>query len=299
MERLEVNDFKNMIFETASVIESKKDYLNYINVFPVRDGDTGNNLCYTFNNAKNLKNHDSLKDFLIDLKTYLLSDARGNSGVIMSQFYKGFCDCLIKYKKVGPEEFAKAIKIGCNYAYKAVNNPVEGTMLTVFKGASIGAIKMVKKCENVIDVLLSSFETAQKYLKKTMNRLPVLKDCGVVDAGGLGVIYMMAAWLRAIGVVPKYDSSFDHMIVKEPVNNIKMEYCVNVLLKKCEHVKGLKEVLGSIGDSIELGEDNNLLRIHMHTNDFDNVKILCSSFGEIVKFEVDNMREQNESIRKD
>ena len=102
MKSLQVHDFKNMIYETINVIETKKEYLNYINVFPLRDGDTGNNLLSTFYQTKALAEHDSLSKFINDLKKYLLSNAKGNSGVIISQFYKGFCNELIKHKQIFP-----------------------------------------------------------------------------------------------------------------------------------------------------------------------------------------------------
>ncbi len=299
MEKLEIKDFKNMIYETVNVMELKKEYLNYINVFPVRDGDTGNNLLSTFYTTKALIEHDSLKKFMSDLKKYLLSNARGNSGVIISQFYKGFCNYLIKCKYSGPKEFAKAIQLGYEQAYASVNNPVEGTMLTVLRGASIGAIQVVEKGESIIDVLMNSFNTAQKALKETINKLPILKDCGVVDAGGLGVLYMLGAWLRAFGIVPKYDPSLNNMIVKEPNTRLSKDYCVNILLKNCEYVTGVKRVLKDLGDSINLGEEEDLLRIHLHTSDPEGVKSVCSAFGEVIQFEVDDMSEQNEKFRKD
>ncbi|VVB74250.1 DAK2 domain protein [Candidatus Tiddalikarchaeum anstoanum] len=299
MKVLEVNHFKNMINETVKVIEDKKDYLNYINVYPVRDGDTGNNLLSTFKNTRLLNEKANVKDFLIDLKKLVLTGARGNSGVIISQFYKGFCNHLIGSKNIGTFEFAKAIENGYYQAYNSVSKPAEGTMLSVLKGASIGAIKVLKKSESVIDVLESSFKSAQKYLKKTVKQIPILNKSGVVDAGGLGVVYMLGAWMRAIGVLPKYDPSINNLILKEPLSSgIKNKYCISVLIKDCKHEKELKDLLNSLGDSLDIGGDINAVKVHIHANDYENVKAVCSAFGELSSFEYDNMMEQNEKIRE-
>jgi len=296
MESLSTKDFKRMIMESTSIISAKKEYLNYINVFPVRDSDTGNNLLNTLSNVNSLDDNVSLKKFLKDLKEVLLKGARGNSGVILSQFYKGMCDYLMTCKHVGVEEFARSIDNGYETAYKSINKPVDGSMLSVLKGASIGALSVLEKTENIIDVLLSSFSSAQKYLKDTINKLPVLRDSGVVDTGGLGVVYMLGAWLRSLGVVPDYDKSFEGLKVKE-LENLRVEndeYCVNVLMSDVEHLEELKKLLSSAGNSVEIGGDNDLLRIHLHTNDYEFAENLCSGFGKIVSFEKDNMRLQYE-----
>lgn len=287
-----------MVFESVNVIESKKDYLNYINVFPVRDADTGNNLYNTLNNAKKIRSVKSLKKFMHELKSVIILSARGNSGVIISQFYKGFCDYLMNYKKIGANEFANAIKEGYAQAYASINKPVEGTMLTVLKGAASGALKVLEKTDSVIDVLLNSFDSAQEYLKKTVNQLPVLKEAGVVDAGGLGVVYILGAWLRSVGVVPEYDKSLDNLILKKQINRrISEKYCVNLLIKNCEHKKELTKLLRNFCTSIQTGEERDLLRLHLHTNESERVKSSCSAFGEVLEFKKEDMRIQYETAK--
>ncbi len=297
MEILTTTTFKKMIFETKNIMNNKKDYLNYVNVFPVRDGDTGDNLLKTFNNSR-ISGKKSLKEFMHELKESLLLSARGNSGVIISQFYKGFCDYLIKQKYVGCNEFAEAINNGCEYAYNAVNNPVEGTMLTVLKGASQGAFKVLDKTESIIDVMIGSFDSAQEYLKKTMNMLPVLKKSGVVDAGGLGVVYMLGAWLRALGIIPEYDPSIENMIVKEQKMTIEKKHCINILLENCsEYEEDVRNVLEKEGDSIQIITSRKYLRIHIHSDNCEKIKNICSAFGKLKEYKTTNMRKQYEKIR--
>lgn len=296
MQVLTINHFKKMINETKNIIETKMDYLNYINVFPVKDSDTGKNLLSTFKFTKeDLNKEQDLKSFLNNLKIILLKGARGNSGVIISQFYKGLCNHLIQYNKIGAVEFAQAIDKGCNAAYTSIKDPVDGTMLTVLKGASNGALKVIKKTDSIKEVLSSSFESAQKHLKETMNKLPVLKEAGVVDAGGLGVVYMLGAWLKGVGIAPKYDSFFEDMKLKKLKNsNVDKTYCVNVLLKNCTHEEELNQILLEAGNCVKTISEDDYLRVHLHTNNSEIVQELCSNFGKVVNIEIDNMEEQYE-----
>jgi hypothetical protein len=292
MESLEINSLKNMIYETAYVLERKKSYLNYINVFPVKDGDTGSNLIATFNFIKKLAAKKSIKEYLREFNKLMLESAKGNSGVIMSQFYKGFCDYLAEYDNIGVYEFAKGINAGYETALNSINELVEGTMLTVLKGASLGALEVLGHSNSIIDVIKNSFAFAQEQLRQSIDRLPILKKSGVVDAGGLGVVYMLGAWLRAAGIAPKYDSNIEKMKLKNAKQKNKHKYCVNFMMIDCSNLKEMIGLLKNLGKSIEAGSNDNVSRIHLHTNDYESVKELCGAFGIIKKFRHEEMKNQ-------
>ncbi len=295
MTNLNLNLFKSMMIEAVNTLNEKKDYLNYINVFPVRDGDTGNNLFNTLKNSV-LIARKSLRSFLKDFKNQLLLNARGNSGVIISQFFKGFSDCLIKVNEVGVREFAEAIEEGFKSAYQSVSKPVEGTMLTVLKGASIGAKTALNKAHSIKDVLLNSFNKAKEYLKQTVNQLPILENSGVVDSGGLGIIYLLNAWLKALGVKLLIDKELEQLKVINLNKGVNKSYCVNVLISDCTQENALKELLNKLGDSLIIAKEDNLIRVHMHSDDYQSVKIICESLGKIKKFSFDDLKEEYERI---
>lgn len=279
---------------------NKKEEVDRLNVFPVPDGDTGSNMAYTLEfAAKEVeKASDNLNDILNNLSKGALLGARGNSGVILSQIFRGFSKQLMNIEKISTLDFAGALKSGSSTAYKAVMKPIEGTILTVARESADEALKISKDTSEFEKFLERVIDAAKKSLSKTPELLPVLKQAGVVDSGGMGYLYILTGMLEAIR--GKYiETSVSYSKETDLVQNsneIKFGYCTEILIKAKSFMgKHLKEMLLNYGDSLIVVADDDLIKVHIHTNNPGSVLEEGLKFGELIKIKIDNMKIQHQN----
>jgi len=315
---------KLMLLSAAQFLETNKEAVNSLNVFPVPDGDTGTNMSLTMlSAAREIKavSTDDLSQVVDALSRGSLKGARGNSGVILSQLFRGFARALKGEDKVNTVKYAEAMKAGVETAYKAVMKPVEGTILTV---ARVTAEEAKKLSAGISDFGLffdKLIDVAKDTLDKTPDMLPVLKQAGVVDSGGMGYIYILMGQSRALDDDFDLDAPLEQLdiilsngktggSVKASVpgpagvadESIEFGYCTEFFIKnlhpyvKEEDIEKLKEKLERLGDSIVVVGDENLIKVHFHTNAPGKGLQLGLRFGELTSIKIDNMREQHHHI---
>jgi len=311
---IDARTFKKMFLAGAKNLESNKERINLLNVFPVPDGDTGSNMTLTImsaaNDVYNLSN-PTLESLSKTISSGSLRGARGNSGVILSQLFRGFTREISACEEIDSETFAKALNRAVETAYKAVMKPKEGTILTVAKGAATKAMELYEKEENV-DVLFEKvIKHANEVLDMTPEMLPVLKQAGVVDSGGTGFVVVLQGWYDALVGNPiidfntKIDDSanavvnFDIGVTSTEDTEIKYGYCTEfiIMLEKPmtdDEVMEFKEYLLSIGDSLVCVNDDELCKIHVHSNDPGLAIQKALTFGQLTKMKIDNMREEHQ-----
>ena len=309
--------FRKMIIAGAGLLEQNKKYVDSLNVFPVPDGDTGTNMFLTMKSAVNevsqciTNNLDSLSKAF---SKGALKGARGNSGVITSQIFKGFCSETAKVNEITTKVFAKAMQEGANIAYKAVTKPKEGTILTVIRVMAENAVNVAKKCDDFEVFLKKVLETGEEILKQTPEMLPVLKKAGVVDAGGRGIIIIFTGFYKLIMGEEDFEFQFDDekkpQTVDDVIADIKalediaFAYCteymiINMKKKTTEaDIDKLREKLMQIGDSVICIGDLNLVKVHVHTNEPNKALEFALDLGELYNLKIENMREQNREIKK-
>ena len=309
--------FRKMIVAGAGLLEQNKKYVDSLNVFPVPDGDTGTNMYLTMKSAVNevskciTNNFDALSDAFAK---GALKGARGNSGVITSQIFKGFCSEVGKCTELTTKVFAKAMQEGANVAYKAVTKPKEGTILTVIRVMAENAVNVAKKCDDFEAFLKKVLETGEEILKQTPEMLPVLKKAGVVDAGGRGIIVIFTGFYKLIMGEEDFEFTFDDE--KKPqtvddviadINNlgdIQFGYCteymiINMKKKTTEaDIDKLREKLMELGDSVICIGDLNLVKVHVHSNEPNKALGYALELGEIYNIKIENMLEQNRELKK-
>ena len=309
--------FRKMIVAGAGLLEQNKKYVDSLNVFPVPDGDTGTNMFLTMKSAVNevskciTNNFDALSD---SFAKGALKGARGNSGVITSQIFKGFCSEVGKCTELTTKVFAKAMQEGANVAYKAVTKPKEGTILTVIRVMAENAVNVAKKCDDFEVFLKKVLETGEEILKQTPEMLPVLKKAGVVDAGGRGIIVIFTGFYKLIMGEEDFEFTFDDE--KKPqtvddviadINNlgdIQFGYCteymiINMKKKTTEaDIDKLREKLMELGDSVICIGDLNLVKVHVHSNEPNKALEYALELGEIYNIKIENMLEQNRELKK-
>lgn len=301
---------KQMLLSAAKFLEDNKDTVNALNVFPVPDGDTGTNMSLTMQSAAKeilaLKT-DKLGEVAKALSKGSLKGARGNSGVILSQLFRGFAEFLKDYEQVDTVQFAKALMGGSDKAYKAVMKPVEGTMLTVARVTAEKSVKIANETKDFTGFFSRILDVAKDTLDNTPNLLPVLKQAGVVDSGGMGVLYIMMGAANALDEDFDLDiSSFDAKDISLPSfsdtdssQSIEFGYCTEFFIKnlhpyiKDEDIEKLKQKLERLGDSIVVVGDMDLIKVHFHTNMPGKGLQLGLRFGELSNIKIDNMREQH------
>ncbi len=301
--------FAKMFLAGAKNLESKKEWINELNVFPVPDGDTGTNMKMTMDGGVNAIRSLKQKNIGLlvkDLARGMVFSARGNSGVILSQFFKGLALGLENFNEVTTEEFGLAMISGVNQAYKVVNNPTEGTILTVMREASQNAYDAHKTTfEEYFEVYLTE---ASHSLAHTPELLPVLKKAGVVDSGGAGFIQIISGMALAIdGHILDTIEIVDH--VSPTVNpngfnadsELEFGYCTEFILqlqnKKVDiknfDLKVITDFLEEIGNSIVAFVDDDIVKVHVHTFTPGKVIDYCQQFGEYVTFKMENMSVQH------
>lgn len=304
--------FKQMIINGAVNLENNADRIDQLNVFPVPDGDTGTNMKLTFNSgAKEIANLDSnsVSEIAKKLSRGLLIGARGNSGVILSQLFRGFAMGVEGYDIIDTVIFAKALKRGVETAYKAVMKPVEGTILTVSRESAEEA-NLIAKPELSFEELMSRLvQEAKRSLSRTPNLLPVLKEVGVVDSGGAGLVVLYEGFEKAIlGEKLTLDVSKQRTTESAQAafktEEILYTYCTEFILqldKEKTRVnpfteQRLSNYLLSIGDSLVVVQDDDIVKVHVHTNEPGNALNFAQKYGEFIKLKIENMKEQHSTI---
>lgn len=300
--------FVKMVKQGTGLLESNKDVVDALNVFPVPDGDTGTNMSLTMGAASAEllgKKYDSIGDAAKTFSRGLLMGARGNSGVILSQIFRGFSKGCEKKDKLDVIEFANALKNATDTAYKAVMKPVEGTILTVIREVSEKGMELIEENETIgfNEFFEKILYHGQETLDKTPEFLEVLKQAGVVDAGGKGLMLILTGFYNALlGVEDGLDiESFHRKSVVETgvenVEEIKFGYCTEFILRTDkEDVGDLKNEIFKLGDSMVFVQDEDLVKIHVHTNNPGKALESALLYGDLVKIKIDNMREQHSTI---
>lgn len=300
---------QKMFLAGAANLEAKKEFINELNVFPVPDGDTGTNMTLTILSAakevKALENPDMVV-IAKAISSGSLRGARGNSGVILSQLLRGFTKEIREHKEIDTITLAKACERATATAYKAVMKPKEGTILTVAKGASQKAAELAETTEDLDTFISEVINYAQEVLEKTPEMLPVLKEAGVVDSGGQGLLEVMRGAYDAFqGKEIDYsaiEASAGTKMVKpseQAETEIKFGYCTEfiIMLEKEFTAKDeteFKAYLESIGDSIVCVADDDIVKIHVHTNDPGLAIQRALTYGQLSRMKIDNMREEHQ-----
>ncbi len=306
--------FKEMVINAANYLEQNKQMLNDLNVFPVPDGDTGTNMMMTLHSAAkevNACNSDKVGELCKALSKGALKGARGNSGVILSQLFRGFEKGIsVDTESLTAKDLANAIQAGVNCAYSAVMKPKEGTILTVAKAMADESKRQMAKGANMLHLIDSIIEAGQEMLKKTPDMLPVLKEAGVVDAGGAGLIVIYKGFKMAIDgeeVTSELDFSLPKKLPASAMQDIstadiKFGYCTEFFITHLsEHVTEetidkLRDKLLALGDSLVVVGDTELVKIHVHTNDPGKALQLGLRLGQHSKIKIENMREQHSEL---
>ena len=303
-----------MFLAGAKNLEAKKEWINELNVFPVPDGDTGTNMSMTIMSAarevNNLTN-PTMKELAKAISSGSLRGARGNSGVILSQLFRGFCKVIADYDEINVHILSEAFQRAVETAYKAVMKPKEGTILTVAKGAADKAAEMAGETEDLVVFCDEVIKHAQFVLEQTPEMLPVLKQAGVVDSGGQGLVQvLLGAYDALLGKEIDYEiegtaSSSVVKISRETEEGIKFGYCTEFIivlnhpLSDAEE-KEYKAYLESIGDSIVVVADDEIVKTHVHTNDPGLAIQKALTHGSLSRIKIDNMREEHqEKLIKD
>lgn len=304
-----------MFLAGAKNLDSKKDWINELNVFPVPDGDTGTNMTMTIMSAaKEVSSltEPTMAELAKAISSGSLRGARGNSGVILSQLFRGFCKVIKEYDEIDVTILCEACQKAVETAYKAVMKPKEGTILTVAKGAAEKALELSDETEAVVTFVEEVIKQAEYVLDQTPEMLPVLKQAGVVDSGGQGLVQVLkGAYDALIGKEIDYTiegaptGAAPAKISAETEAEIKFGYCTEFIIvlnapmsDNEEHA--YKAFLESIGDSIVVVADDEIVKTHVHTNDPGLALQKALTFGSLSKIKIDNMREEHqEKLIKD
>jgi hypothetical protein len=318
---LEAKDFKSMIAAGRTRLDEHTDYVNSLNVFPVPDGDTGTNMNLSFTSgAKAAKESqsDQVGDIAQALAKGLLMGARGNSGVILSQLFRGFSKAVQGKETIDAKEFAAAFQGGVDTAYNAVMKPVEGTILTVARESAKAGERKAEESNDIIEVMETILKAAKKSLKKTPELLAVLKEVGVVDSGGQGLVYVYEGFLSSLtGEAPAEEEDeheLEEMVraehhrsgVHEHVHteDITYGYCTEIMVRIGEgetvdsefDYEEFRNYLDGLGDSLLVVADEEVIKVHVHTERPGEVMNYGQKFGSLMKIKVDNMREQHSAL---
>ena len=307
-ERIDAVLFRDMIVHAAASVEARKQSINELNVFPVPDGDTGTNMSMTLNAAAqelDRKPARTLGEAAELTASAMLRGARGNSGVITSLLFRGISRSLKDRPEAGAAEFAAAMNEGVSAAYKAVMKPTEGTILTVSRLASAAAVEAAKKEKDLEAVLMRAETAGEEALQNTQELNPVLKKAGVVDAGGVGYMEILRSFLRVLrgeAAEPRLSpaaagegeasSVFARFDTEE---DIRFPYCTEFIVAKenDKPVDLLRSFLGSIGDSAVVLDDEELIKVHVHSDRPGDVLTEALTYGSLQTVKVENMRLQH------
>ena len=306
---INVDILAKMFLAGAQNIEAKKDYINELNVFPVPDGDTGTNMSMTIMSAAKevtALNKPAMKEIAKAISSGSLRGARGNSGVILSQLLRGFTKAIKEEKEIDVLALAAACQRARDTAYKAVMKPKEGTILTVASGIATKAAEMAEETDDLEVFIPAVIEHAQDVLNQTPEMLPVLKEAGVVDSGGQGLLEVIKGAYDAFlgkeidySVIEPSTGVTVNKVNAEDTADIKFGYCTEfIILTEKEFTEDdereFKKFLSSIGDSIVCVADDDVVKIHVHTNDPGLAIQKALTYGQLSKMKIDNMREEHQ-----
>jgi DAK2 domain fusion protein YloV len=319
--RLTGTDFIRMVFTAARYLQDHVNHVNALNVFPVPDGDTGTNMNLTMTSgveelSKKQTNH--IGQAAETLSKGLLMGARGNSGVILSQLFRGFAKSVQPYEEINAQQFAAALQQGVDTAYKAVVKPVEGTILTVAKDAAKHAMQNARRAADVTALMEETYAAGKQSLARTPELLPVLKQVGVVDAGGQGLMFLYEGFLAALtddAVVPAHTFTGQSVAREEShapagrsaqshisAEEIEFGYCTEFMVK-LDQTKSMRfeetafrDALTKFGDSLLVVADDELVKVHIHAEFPGEVMNYAMKYGELIKIKIENMREQHGHI---
>lgn len=316
MKLLDGTKFAEMVQMGSHHLSQNADFVDSLNIFPVPDGDTGTNMNLSMmSGAKeteaNAQQH--IGKTAQSLAKGLLMGARGNSGVILSQLFRGFGKYLEKESEINAKQFAQAFQAGVDTAYKAVMKPVEGTILTVAREAAAKGVEVAEREQDIVKVMEAIVEEAKKSLERTPDLLPVLKEVGVVDSGGQGLVFIYEGFLaslkgEALPQKSKVDTleelvNAEHHRAQEFMNteDIKYGYCTEIMVrfesgKEPFDEAKFREDLSKLGDSLLVVSDNEIVKVHIHTETPGVVLNEGQKYGSLIKIKVDNMREQHSAI---
>ena len=313
MEKIDALTFKRMIENGAIHLGNHYTDIDALNVFPVPDGDTGTNMSLTFlAGAKEIENLDSnnIGEISKKLSKGLLMGARGNSGVILSQIFRGVAMALQGHEEADAVLWAQALENGAKVAYKAVMRPVEGTILTVIREAGDAVVKYAKEGMEIEDVFSYFVKEAEISLEKTPELLPVLKEVGVVDSGGAGLLLVFTGFMAALAgervdyVEIKSSSSAMDAVAEVEGGEEGYGYCTEFILRlepslvnKFKEDQLKKELARIPGESIVVVQDEDIVKVHVHTLKPGNALNIAQRFGEFVKLKIENMQEQADTIQ--
>lgn len=312
---INVEMLAGMFLAGAQNIEAKKEYINELNVFPVPDGDTGTNMSMTIMSAaKEVRAlvNPGMKELAKAISSGSLRGARGNSGVILSQLLRGFTKAIQEESEIDATGIAAACRRATETAYKAVMKPKEGTILTVAKGIADKAEELAFETDDLEEIFPKILEHAQDVLNQTPEMLPVLKEAGVVDSGGQGLLEVLrGAYDAFLGKEIDYTSIEPAAVTKRTAGNpaeeadIKFGYCTEfIIMTEKEFTdhdeREFKSYLESIGDSIVCVADDDVVKVHVHTNDPGLAIQKALTYGQLTRMKIDNMREEHhERLIKD
>ncbi|MBC6696227.1 DAK2 domain-containing protein [Terrisporobacter mayombei] len=301
------NKFRDMFVSGANNLQNNKDLVDKLNVFPVPDGDTGTNMSLTISYAiKELSkvNNDNITDIGKALSKGSLMGARGNSGVILSQIIRGIAKSIEGKDSLNVNDLALALKNGSDTAYKAVIKPIEGTILTVIRETGEYAVKTANENMDMIDFLELVVKQANESLEKTPELLKALKEAGVVDSGGKGLVLILEGMLSSLkgnnidsiagGVSSNVEVKVEQNISTE---DIKFQYCTEFILES-DKVDDLviREKFMKFGDSLAVVGDEGVIKVHVHTNDPGLALQEALSYGQLLTIKIENMKLQHENV---
>ncbi len=322
-EKITETEFRKMILTSSDRLNKNAEFINSLNVFPVPDGDTGTNMSLSFASGSKYVSESTsanVGDLAQALAKGLLMGARGNSGVILSQVFRGFAKSVANKKELTPQDLAQALQGGVETAYKAVMKPQEGTILTVARKSAEAAKKAAKNGGDIVAVMKDTYEAAEAALKTTPDLLPVLKEVGVVDSGGQGLTFVYQGFYDSLSGNVRDDEvhkpspvEMDEMVSAEHhksaqgklnTEDIKYGYCTEIMVrlgagrlveKKFDYDE-FRGYLAEIGDSLLVIADDEVVKVHVHTEHPGMVLSYGQKFGSLIKVKVDNMRLQHETI---
>lgn len=317
-------EFGKMINAASAALAANADKINKLNVFPVPDGDTGTNMSLSMASGAQYE-RDALDTNIGALAKAtskgLLMGARGNSGVILSQIFRGFANSMADKETLSARDLADALMAGAQIAYKSVMKPTEGTILTVIREAASKANKVANQTDDVVELMAAVEDAAQKALNSTPDLLPVLKEVGVVDSGGQGLVFVLQAFYQVLSgdfneedMKAPDNAELDQMVKElhagaqantnlDPAD-IKYGYCTEVMVQigkgtTYDHEFDYDEFykhLAQLGDSLLVINDDEIVKVHVHTENPGEVISWGTHFGSLVKVKVDNMRDQQQAV---
>ena len=314
-------EFGLMINAAAEILTENAEAINKLNVFPVPDGDTGTNMSLSMQSGAEYERNEtdtSVSSLAKATSKGLLMGARGNSGVILSQIFRGIAQSVEDKDSLTAQDFAEALKNGAQVAYKSVMQPTEGTILTVIRLAAEGANEAAADNQDVVEVAKAAYKSSQEALAQTPDLLPVLKEVGVVDSGGQGLVLIFQAFYQVLSgeiqqasiTLAPDQANFDLMTkdydaqVDLNPDDIEFGYCTQIMIEKEKGTTFNKKWnydnfyshLAEIGDSLLVIDDDEVAKVHIHTEDPGEVLRWGTQFGSLMTVKIDNMRDQQQEV---